>query len=256
MLIAAHPNCENHLLIFPPMGKDPANLLYQVSNDGRILAYKVQLARMSNQDQLLLVFAESSGHFVKGNEELLDWKYPVYTLSTQKVIEHSGRSFRNFRHSIHLANKNGLSATCFDLQKDKTTLLNLVKTWAENTAQEGYSKEDLTAPTCAIIELMETSDLPLHGLIVKKEGNPVGFMTWEETNEKESLANSMCGLSIEDKGVAEFIYLSMSKILYERGFEYLCIGGCETKGLDAFKRKMNPISSVPLKSAFPSHRLG
>ncbi len=33
MLIAAHPNRNNHLLAFPPLGKEPAYLLGQIVRD-------------------------------------------------------------------------------------------------------------------------------------------------------------------------------------------------------------------------------
>ena len=56
---------------------------------------------------------------------------------------------------------------------------------------------------------MQKTELPLHGLIVQKGGKPVGFMTWEETDTMNNVATSQCGLAVEGKGVAEFIYLSM-----------------------------------------------
>lgn len=250
MVIAAHPNSDDHLLFFPPMGKEPSNLLNQIVHDDRVFADEIQLARMSGQDQLLLAWAEASGHFKTGSEDLLDWKYPVHTLSTKDVVEHQGRRFRNFRHGINLATDAGLSAKLVDSKKDTATIIKLVDTWAQNAAQENYSKDDLTAPTRAILSLMETTELPLRGLIVHKDGHPVGFMTWEETYPEAGIANSMCGLSVEGKGVAEFIYFSMAEILARRGFEYLCIGGSESEGLDQFKRKMNPVKSVLLQSAF------
>ncbi len=250
MLIAAHPNSDDHLLLFPPMGKEPINLLNRVVHDDRIIAGQIQLARISGQDQLLLAWAEASGHFRTGPEKLLDWKYPVHMLSTKAVVEHQGGNYRNFRHGINLANEANLSATLVDTEKDKTTILKLVDIWADSNAQGGYSKDDLTAPTRAILTLMDETELPLHGMIVHKDSQPVGFMTWEETNPEAGIANSMCCLSFKEKGAAEFIYLSMAKILNERGFDYLCIGGSESKGLDSFKRKINPVRSVSLQSAF------
>ena len=96
MLIAAHPNRDNHLLLFSPMGKEPAHLLGQIVRDERIFADHIQLARMSGQDQLLLAWGEATGQFKSAPEELLDWKYPVHTLSTNSVSKHEGKKFRDF----------------------------------------------------------------------------------------------------------------------------------------------------------------
>lgn len=250
MVIAAHPNSDDHLLLFPPMGKEPANLLNQVVRDNRIFAEHIQLARMGGQDQLLLAWAEASGKFKTAPEELLDWKYPVHTISTQVLVERAGGKFREFRKGILRSQRDGLSAKPIQSPTDRASVLALVNAWAKNTVHEDYSKDDLVAPTRTIIDLMEKTNLPLHGLVVHKEEKPVGFMVWEETDPEAGVANSMCGMGVEGKGISEFIYLSMAEILAGRGFDYVCDGGSETEGLDQFKRKMNPVKSVPLQSAF------
>ncbi len=57
MVMAAHPNRADHLLLFPPLGKDPAALLEQATRDERITAGQVQLARFGAPEQLLLTWA-------------------------------------------------------------------------------------------------------------------------------------------------------------------------------------------------------
>lgn len=254
MLIAAHPNSDNHLLLFPPMGKEPASLLNQIVRDERIFTGEgqpvCQLARMSGQDQLLLEWAQASGHFKTAPEELLDWKHSAHTLSTKALIERRGQKFRDFRKGILRAERDGLSATLVESPADKAVLSGLAEAWARNTVHDGYSDNDLTAPTRAIIRLMETTKLPLHAMIIRKGDKPVGFIAWEETNPDIGLANSMGNVAINGKGVSEFSYLAMAEVLSERGFNHVFIGGSESKGLDAFKRKMDPVKSVPLQSAF------
>ncbi len=130
MVIAAHPNSDDHLLISPPMGKEPANLLNQVVRDNRIFAEHIQLARMGGQDQLLLAWAEASGNFKAAPEELLDWKYPIHTLSTQDMIERSGGKFRDFRKGILRSQRDGLSAKPIQSQDDRFRVLTLVNSWS------------------------------------------------------------------------------------------------------------------------------
>ena len=250
MVIASHPNKDDHLLLFPPIGKEPAHLFNQALCDDRISARQIQFARVSDQDQLLLAWAQASGHMKIAPEEILDWSFPIHTLSTQAVAEHEGRKFRNFRHGINLARDANLTASLIDLRRDKAAIKNLTDQWAAESVRKRYSYDDLVAPTNAILSLMENTSLPLHGLMVQKDGSPVGFMTWEETDPTNKTATSQCGLAIEGKGVIEFIYLSMCEILDKRGFSNLCIGGSETAGLDQFKRKMNPVKSEALQSAF------
>lgn len=250
MVIAAHPNSVDHLLLFPPMGKEPVRLLNKAITDERINAKTTQLARMGNQDKLLLAWAQAAGHFKTGPEELLDWKFPVHTLSTNAIIERHGNRFRNFRKGIIHAQSDGLTARPIDIQNDTGVILNLAIKWANRAGMEVYSKEDLIAPTRKIIDLMQRTKLPIQGLIVQHYDRPVGFMTWEETDPKAGTANALCGMSLEGRGISEFTYLSMAQALSKRGFQYVCDGGSETAGLDAFKRKMNPVKSVSLQSAF------
>lgn len=254
MLIAAHPNRDNHLLLFPPIGKQPATLLSQIVRDDRIFAKDVQLARMGGQDQLLLAWAEASGLFEADGEKLLDWQYPVHILATNELAEHKGTRFRDFRKNILRAERDHLSARLVEGRKDMGTLSSLVGIWAKSNGHDGYSINDLTSPARRIIQLMEANDLPLHGLIVDRGNEPVGFIAWEETHPEQGLANSMANVSVNGHGVSEFSYKAMAQVLAKRGFAKVCIGGSETAGLDQFKRKMQPVHSTPLQSAYAIQR--
>lgn len=250
MVMAAHPNRADHLLLFPPMGKDPSALLEQVIRDERITAGQVQLARFGASEQLLLTWAQAAGHFRVAPEEHLDWTYPVHTLSTHFVAAHEGKRFRDFRKGILRADRDGLSARLIETAQDRATVGALVTQWARHNAHEGYSTSDLTAPTRTILAQMETSRRPLHGLIIERNSHPAGFITWEETDLANSVANSLCNVTIAGHGATEFSYKAMAEVLARRGFDKVCIGGSETAGLDQFKRKMNPVASTPLKSAY------
>jgi len=250
MVMAAHPNRADHLLLFPPMGKEPAALLEQAIHDERITARQIQFARFGASEQLLLTWAQAAGHVRSAPEEHLDWVYPVHTLSTHFVAAHQGKRFRDFRKGILRAERDGLSARLIETAQDRATVGVLVNQWARRSSHEGYSTSDLTAPTRTILAQMETSRRPLHGLIIERNSNPAGFITWEETDPANNVANSMCNVTTIGHGASEFSYKAMAEVLAARGFDKVCIGGSESAGLDQFKRKMNPVVSTPLKSAY------
>ncbi len=253
LLIAAHPNAAGHLLLFPPMGAEPSRLLKEAVQDPRLSAHKIQLARMSAQDHLILTWAQASGYFAVRTEKLLDWKYPVQTYSTRRIVEHAGRQFRNFRHGVNLARDRNLTARLATTSDDRQTIVKLTDAWVQEKSTQNDMNDVMTTPARKLVSLMAETDLPLHAIIVHEGDTPVGFLIWEETSAPTGLANALCGMSTAGKGTHEFTYLSMAQILQRRGFDHICDGGSETKGLDAFKRKMNPVKSVPLQSAFSIH---
>lgn len=250
MLVARHPNRNTHLLLFPPFGKDPVGLLQTAIDDRRLGDNKIQLARLTNQDRLLLKWGKASRCLEPEPETLLDWKFPVHTLSTQSVAEHRGKLFRDFRKGVLRSRRNGLTARPIDNPNDHQAIIALSTKWAEFNPQAGYSQSDLTAPTRALVELIEQTALPINGIIADKSGEPAGFILWEETDPKNRIANSLGNIAIAGNGTSEFLYLAMCEYLGHRGFERVSIGGSESAGLDRFKRKMNPVASEHLTSAF------
>lgn len=250
MLIAAHPNRDNHLLLFPPIGRNPNRLLARAFTDPRILASdKIQIARIGPQDGLLSAWIGATGQFSFQREDVLDWAYPVHTLGTPELVAHQGQAFRDFRKNIARANERGLTARPIENEHDRRTVIGLARAWASANPHVGYAQDDLIAPTAVIVNLMDKTGVPLHGLIIEEGDKPQGFILWEETDPENGIANSMCNTALAGKGTTEFAYLSMAKTLLERGFERVCIGGSETPGLDAFKRKMQPVQSIDLQSA-------
>ena len=250
MVMAAHPNRDNHLVAFPPMGKDPAALLKQAMGDARFIAKHIQFARLGQREQLLVSWARAAGSLRVVPEEHLDWAYPVHTLSTHFVAAHAGKRFRDFRKGILRGDRAGLSARLIETAQDRAAVGSLVEHWARHSAHEGYAIPDLIAPTRTILAQMETSRRPLHGLIIDRGGDPAGFITWEETDPAHKVANALCNVTITGQGASECSYKAMAEVLAKRGFDRVCIGGSESPGLDQFKRKMNPVLSTPLNSAY------
>ena len=249
MLIAVHPNRDHHLLLFPPFGKTPVKLLETAIHDPRLSANNRQLARIGGEDMLLLAWGEATGFLAPVDEAVLDWVYPVHTVSTHRLVAQQGREFRNFRHGIHTAHRARTTSRPVETAVDRRAMVQIADQWAAICGHEGYNMDDLTAPTRMVVDLMQHSPLTIRAVLILQEGRPVGFHAWEETSPEVGLANSLCCIALSEMGAAEFAYLKMAEALVERGFTHVCIGGSETAGLDAFKRKMNPVQSTRLQSA-------
>lgn len=247
MIIARHPNCEGELLVFPPFGCDPVGLLEQAFNDPALPAGKINLARLGAEDGYLAMRVTLLTGQEPSTENILDWTYPVHVLDTASINKRKGPSFRDFRKNVNRAFGRGQWAELIDLSRDKAAILSVVDQWASRHDQSVYSYEDLVAPSLAALNLFET-DLPIHGILIHEGTAPAGIIIWEETDPEKRIANSIAGLSIGDKGTDEFAALKMCEVLQARGFDQVCIGGSETAGLDAFKRKMNPVRSIKLQT--------
>ena len=87
------------------------------------------------------------------------------------------------------------------------------------------------------------------GRLIAVNGRPSGFSSWEETDRERGMANALAHLAVHEvKGLSHFVMVDMCRTLVDRGFSQVCIGGSETEGLDRFKRKFAPVSSVRLNS--------
>lgn len=251
MMVAAHPNKQNHLLLFPPFGDRSTALLKHATEDDRFKAHSMQLARFSAEDNFLLEWAQAAGGFKVEAETALDWALPIHTYSTGRIREHEGREFRNLRHGLHNADRESLRAIPIIDEGGHGIIANLTASWARSQTGSNYTEDDLAGPALTVLEMLRRGDLPLHAHVITKDSKPVGYHIWEETSPSKALANSLCMVALDGKGAPEFSYWAMSKALSDRGFDFVCDGGSETIGLDAFKRKMNPVRSIQVQSAFP-----
>ena len=244
MIVARHPNMDDSVLFFPPMGSNPVSLIEFALVDPALPVGEKKLARLGPEDQYLSALLEQRGSRKIEVEEVLDWKFPVHILDTENVVNSKGQDFRDFRKNIHRAFGRGLWSENIDSQDDIARVLEISKSWAMHHVSDNYSIEDLIGPTKYALSLFDTPNLSINGLIINEGNEAVGYIMWEETNPSKGFANSISGMSIRPRGTEEFAILEMCKKLKETGFNKVCIGGSETEGLDNFKRKMCPIASV------------
>lgn len=246
MIVARHPNIDDRILFFSPMGTNPVDLTEFALVDPVIPAGEKKLARLGPEDQYLSAVLEQRGSGKIEVEEILDWKFPVHILDTANVVDSKGQNFRDFRKNIHRAFGRGLWSESIDSQDDIARVLEISKSWAMRRVSDNYSIEDLIGPTKYALSLFNNPNLSINGLIINEGNEAVGYIMWEETNPSKGLANSISGMSVRPRGTEEFAILEMCKKLKKAGFRKVCIGGSETEGLDNFKRKMCPVSSVNL----------
>lgn len=254
LLICRHPNAPEELLLFPPWGRHPGRLIREALEELPETRNAVSLARVPADGGpgfiSRLVKAVPGQAISLGEERRLDWRYPVHVLDTGLVSRHTGKAFRDFRQNVHRAGRAGLSIEPLVMSRHRPSLDRLVAVWADRYAgARGGEPAEMEAPFSAAFDLMEAQRLPIHGLVVRAPVGLRGFITWEETDPVRGVANSLTNLSLgPEKGVAELSFLAMCRTLAERGFQQVCVGGSEEVGLDAFKRKMQPVRSIAMLS--------
>ncbi len=248
MVIARHPNKDDTILFFPPFGKDPFSLLQTAFNDPQIPEGKIQVARIGQDDMALAFKLQAAGTPAPQTETILDWTYPIHVISAEKVIEHRGGEYNNFRAHLNKAFRAGYTAQSLSADTHYDAALEIVTRWAKDGKKDGYTFDDLTTPTKQLLDSMKSNALSLSGVIVFDGSKPVGFWIWDEGDAKNKTAMSLARVSTGDRGAAEFAGLKMAEFLKERGFEKICLGGSETESLDKFKRKFGPVQSIELKT--------
>lgn len=242
MLLARHPNRADRLLAFMPHSGNSQQLLKSLVNDPCRPPGELQLARLSENETRLLPLPWRA--HVR-TEDALDWVFPVHVLGTRRVSHHEGRSFHDFRKNLSRAAGLGLTSRPLEIARDATAIMRVARDWATQRAENAHEIADMLAPTQTALQLR--NQLPIDGIVIEQNGMIRGYALWEETRPKHGLANGLTNACVvQGKGASEFLYLAMCRRLLQRGFEEICIGGSETAGLDAFKRKMCPVRSVSL----------
>lgn len=248
-----HPNVPGKILLFPGVGLKGALLARNFLRDGFMPGNEVQLARIdaatSAELANRLTWTSPAHSFESQDEAVLDWLYPVHTLSTALVCAHEGGAFKDFRKNTHRVDAGRITVMPLDIDAHYFDLLSLSQAWARDHASAAYSVQDLLEPHTYIIKMIRESGLDLQGSVIFMDGHCVSFAAWEMPVVPSLPAVSVASLSHgPSKGLSELQYLEMCRALAGKGIERVCIGGSETASLDAYKRKMNPVESVSLKS--------
>jgi hypothetical protein len=235
-----HPNVKNTILIFPPLGEKnylsiPFLLqkIYRPTIKYKLARYKAE--NLSKLERISVFFPCFS--FTRVTEQILDWKYPVHIISTQQLSQMAGRKFDNMRHMVHKASK--LDVQIDSLSPKYLRAINkLSYRWTRNQTQDENEIDDLVSYYVKLIELMRTHPHLLDGLVYLIQDEICGVIIWSKPNPNQSSATAHAGLyDTTFKGLPEFAWHKASETLFAQGVKLVNIGGSETSGLDAFKRK-------------------
>ena len=237
VLLCLHPNDDDTILVFPPRGPYGRTVLEMAL---RALKGNERNVRLARADSHMALPTVATADMEKVAEEMLDWRYAVHVLDTQRVSEHRGRRFQEVRTALNQMDDSRVEAVDLEPAKHGGNVRDIVEEWAddETAVRECYDR---------LLDLFVK--LSLHGRILFYDGKASGFSIWEETEPERGLANAFAHIGLHDiRGMSRLVMVDMCRTLSERGISRVCIGGSENEGLDHFKRKFCPVESIDLCS--------
>jgi hypothetical protein len=215
----------------------------------------VQLARFSDADYRGLAgcLAESCQELsvvvLPTEEKVLDWAYPVYTLSTHNVAARTGRPYEQLRQRLHKIDRFLLRVETIVLERDEEKLLRLVTDWTSKFSDTSYTPTDLMGPTQALFRIWQAYPDKFSGQIVSLGGQVMSYCVWEKPIRPEWPANQLLTAASHDiKGASEWQMVLMCEELSSKNVGLVNIGGSEDHGLDRYKRKFSPIQALRVGS--------
>lgn len=231
-LSCQHPNRPAEQLWFPPFGPSAGRLLRHISPTSRVGRVPA---------------SQPMPGFIKSEERLLDWRYPVHTLDTTLVANLDGPDFRKLRQTIRQVQRAGIQISPLRTE-DAAKTLDRVCGWAI-TQNQDLSLADFMGPYEAAFSLLSHTGLDVRGLAFTIGGELVSFYIWDHLGPERPAVGLSSYASREIRGLADYQHVKICEHLSQLGVSRLCIGGAETAGLDAFKRKFRPVQSIALVSA-------
>lgn len=241
VLFSLHPNNDNGYIIYPPESKQGYFDVRELTQILKATGKNVEIVRVP---EALTSYAASILEGERSFDTDLDYIYPVHVLDTNTLSEMKGGKFLKFRNKVNAATKEGTTTKEIDFsEKDLEDMKRVVSQWAPTLFGDDY-EDHIDYIKFVFDELLSYPNIK--GLISMHNDVPSGFTIWEEPQNGYDTANSLVHCSLHRRGISELLHLEMAKILKDRGISYLSLGGAETKGLDDFKRKMQPTHSVKL----------
>lgn len=232
-----HPNVEDAWLVFPQPCHVDVEFISQVCTLLPKASGGVRVARI--KDDCLPLF-EGKSQFQWVEELVLDWRFDCFVLSTQKVCEASGGSFRRFRKAKNHLEMKHVESKVVQSAADAAQVKKLFRDWVESVRdQKLFSFDNLMEPNMSGLLMALDHDINVTGVLVSYHQEPIGFYVVEIPMKgfKASAAVSMA-VNRAIKGASEFVYHHMCRHCLELGIEELNINGSETESLNAFRQKL------------------
>jgi hypothetical protein len=252
VLFARNPAQTDQIIFFPQMGEAFPHLALTLMEmvpppPG---GYRIARVPAEQADFMAAVLNRKSRRFTftAETETILDWTYPVHTIDTAEVVEAAGRRFKSFRQHLNTIDAARIIIAPLDPRSDVPELMGVIGPWAE-------SKADICPPAemvdvyVSFLRVMRMTVLGIRGIKYYMDGELVAFDAWAMPGPGSRTANSFAGFSkTKIRGFSEFQHHTFCRLMLADGVERACLGGSEAEGLDHFKRKMNPVHSLDLKS--------
>lgn len=244
LLFCNHPNECNSLLVFPLVNHNQVQTLFFLVKQFS-KSKKIQVVRFQSKN--LLLYHHASLTVQEVSEEILDWKYPSIEISTSRVNNLQGREFRDLRYNISKVDIAEARLARFYPDRDMDDSLELVKKWCSRHASEQYSFEDLFGLYQEILVNYDAMN-GIAGFVLYYYNKLVAFNFLEKPLFAEGEMVSLAFIADADvKGIPSFMRYAVCKMLGST-INKITVGGSETYGLYRFKKKLNPINEIELKT--------
>ncbi|MDD3028870.1 MAG: phosphatidylglycerol lysyltransferase domain-containing protein [Alphaproteobacteria bacterium] len=249
-----HPNVDGQILIFPPRGEENSKILQKLLTEIPIPPAGIRIARIKKEDihaSFLRDIKCPLGRSValsQIEETVLDWHFPVRTLSTERVKNMSGSDFMKARNHLKQMKKHKTSVVPLTPFYDKQ-VIEFANRWASNRTTNPHEIKELISPYIETMSLIKDESFRLGGHIFFVDEKVQAVTMWELPNNALQIANAWVSLcNAHCNGLSEFVMKTTAEALWERGIPYINYGGSETKGLDDYKNKYVPVYSLDLCS--------
>lgn len=249
--IAKHPHISDCILVFPEISGD-FTLTVQILNRLAQSGLQVQLARYTEENYQNLQRAIEANRLklvqsIKIREEdVLDWKYPVHILDTEKVSELKGNKLKNVRHKFNIVASN-FNLLPLSHPEAIRSMRSAILLWASGMIFAGNETgHDMTEFYDTLVKHIIAFPSMFDGFAISNGKEALGFSVWDYTGDT---ANSLASLSKRSiDGMSEFQKVTACRILSEKGIKRFNLGGSETETLDYFKMKFQPCESIQLST--------
>jgi Phosphatidylglycerol lysyltransferase, C-terminal len=249
-----HPNVPGQLLVFLLDIDLRQEILSEFLNDLTSPPKGTKLARIKSHrtemlEQINTCSLSRSYICVPVTENVLDWKYPVRILSAEKVAAMQGADFRKIRNHVKKTRSRNVRVEPFSFNH-YDGLRRFVVAWAQHMTVQEDKIASYQGPYEKMLHLLEAGILKADGFIVLINDEIQSFTLWDISNTgANQTANQFVNITnVKYRGLAEFNTVHMAEMLFDKGIQYLNIGGAESVGLDSFKKKFMPVESIELRS--------
>ena len=247
-----HPNVDGQIIIFPQIGQSSSDALAELLSAMPEPPAGVRLVRMQedrSQKPLMIGKDEGSIAFIKKTEQVLDWTYPLHILSTRLVVDAVGPKFMDTRNRLRQTHKHSIKILPVDAVQHSRMIENLLHRWASHSATTTEEYDNLYSPYENLFANSMDDGRGLAGLMIIVDDVLQAISLWDVSNRNRKTANLFVNISnTEIKGLSELLIVKSCETLLAEGIEFLNLGGSETAGLDAYKRKFCPVQSLELFS--------